>query len=359
MISVIIMTYNGEKYIRKCMDSLIHQTIGIENLEIVVIDDVSTDATLQILEEYEKKYPKNICLIKRKVSQGVTRESNRNVGVNQASGDYILFLDQDDWYERDALEVLTGCLKEHPDLDYIEYSYHNADESGIRYETKRVKDKGFHVYSITAEAERNSLAIEGILPGATYAWDKIYKKEFLLKNNIHHNDGERKTGFSDNFFSGLLVMHCGKIGKLDVPLYNYTNRFGSFSHDARLNSKVQIQRCQTGIIFYEECRDRGFLKKNPEMVEYIFIRTFLLKTFWKFLLQYDPLPIDILNYLKKETIERFPFYRKNTIMAGRKELQFLFSVLDQDWSRGFLYALKEKTEKMLKEGEIRKYLYLN
>lgn len=359
MVSVIICAYNGEKYIRQCMDSVVNQTVGLKELEIIVVDDASTDSTVEILKEYESRYPENVCLVVRDVNSRETKEDNRNVALDYASGEYILWLDQDDWYEPNAVEVLTKRMQEHPDLDYIEYGIRYTDAEGNMLAKSRGNEGGFDIYEIENEEMRNEYARSGILPGATFVWSKIYRKKFLVEKQIYCNDGEQQTGFSDNFFSGLAVMYCRKIGKLDMLLINYRNHIGSWSHDSIVNSKVQFERCKAGIAFYDECERRGILDAQRDMTEYIFVRTFLLKTFWKFLLKYNPIPFDILQFCQKEMYKRCPKMEENPIMKDRVDMMLLSMAMETKWTPEFLLALREEMISQINEKKINPaYLFL-
>lgn len=357
MISVIVLAYNGEKYIRQCLDSVVNQTIGMENIELIIIDDVSTDSTVEILKEYEQKYSENICLILREVNSQKAGEVNRNLGVEYAQGEYIMFLDQDDWYEPNALEILQDFMEKDSELDYIEYKFRRVSEDGKPMYGKRYQNNEFYVYEISDETVRTECAKSGVLPGASFAWTKIYRKSFLIENNIKHNDGAEKTGFSDNFFSGMVVMYCRKIGKLQTPLYNYRNYHGSYSHDGAI--KTQFERCKSGIVFWDECERRGILERNYDMAEYLFSRTFLLKTFWKFLMEFESIPYDILVFIQKEMKERCPGYKENEIMKGSVEMQMVFAPLDCEFSKDFLMGLRQQIREQIEAGsDVAYYMYL-
>lgn len=347
-------------FLHQCIDSLINQTRDISDVEILIIDDTSKDSSIEIIKNYQKKYPKIIRLILNDEWSRDTKKSNRNKGVLSAKGKYILFCDQDDWYEENTLERLESYIDQCPDIDYIEYNYiNNYEATGVK-EVKRGRVEDFHIYEIKNETDRIDLALEDILPGATFAWNKIYNRNFLIKNNIHHNELSQYTGFSDNFFSGLLVTHCTKFGKLDEAFYNYRIYKGSYSHDTAVNSKVQLERCKVANVYLQECKRRGTLKNNPEFIEYIYFRTYLLKTFWKFLLQYDPIPYEILMLMKSTICSQFCQYRKNVIMATKQELVLLFDILDQNWTEKYLDTLKIDMKKKIEtDNKILKHLYLN
>lgn len=352
MVSVIICTYNGEKYLRQCLDSVIYQSVGFDNVEMIIVDDASTDSTVEILREYESRYTENICLILRDVNSTKTPEHNVNIAMSHASGEYILILDQDDWYERDAVEILVKLMQEHTDLDYIEYGIRYVDAQGRQTALLRKEAGDFKVYNVENEQMRNEYAQMGVLPGATFGWSKLYRKKFLEDNQIRYNDGELRTGFSDNFFSGLVSMYCKKIGKLDRLLINYRKYVGSWSHDSVVNSKTQFERCRAGIAFYTECEHRGILEGQRDMAEYIFVRIFLLKTFWKFLLKYDPIPFDTLNYMQNEMQKHCPKIEWNPIMKERAEMMLLAVVMQTKWTPEFLLKLRKGMIAQIKERKI-------
>ena len=356
MVSVIICTYNGEKYIRQCMESVVNQTIGFGDMEIIIVDDASTDATVEILKEYKKLYPEHIRLILRERNSLKTMEVNRNIAVCCASGDYILFLDQDDWYEPDAAEVLVGLMEEETHLDYIEYGVQYVDTAGKQLKLKGGESGNFFVFEIENEQVRKDLVKQGVLPGLTPVWNKIYRRKFLEENQIWHNDGNQRSGFSDNYFSGMLVMYCSKIGKLERPMIHYRNYMGSWSHSVTPDSNRQFERCKAGIAFWAECEKRGLMDSKREMAEYVFVRIFLLKTFWKFLLNYEQIPFEMLQFCQREMRSRGLDIGENQIMRERPEMILLATVTRAEWTPEFLIFLRKHMMEQLREKKISRSL---
>ncbi len=119
-VSTITPCYNGTKYLRNCWESLKNQTIGIENMECIFVDDCSTDGTWEILREIEGEYPENVIVIQLPVNR--RQGGARNEALQYASGEYLQFLDQDDWLEETALEELYTLAKE-KDTDIIQFDY--------------------------------------------------------------------------------------------------------------------------------------------------------------------------------------------------------------------------------------------
>ncbi|MED4206266.1 glycosyltransferase family A protein, partial [Neobacillus mesonae] len=108
--SIIISAYNVENYLTECLNSLISQTIGFsENVEVIIVDDHSTDKTLVIAESFVSKYPNNIKVFKN-IKEGVS--SARNEGINIATGKYFNFLDADDYLEKNCLENIYNFFEE-------------------------------------------------------------------------------------------------------------------------------------------------------------------------------------------------------------------------------------------------------
>lgn len=301
MISLIIGTYNGEAFIEKCLNSVFSQTIAKELLEVIVVDDGSTDGTVELLKEYEKKHTENMTLILCEKNSKETLLVTRNIGVDYANGEYILFMDQDDWYRQDAFELLHNKIEADNELDYVEYAFHYTDYDGNITQTTSSGGECY-VFDIKNEKERVKLAQCGILPGATQVWTKIYRKSFLIDNNIYHNEGEKRTGYSDNYFSGMVVTYCKKFAKYCEPLYFYRNYVGSYSQAKKINDKNQFERCKVGLVYLEECNERELIQEKGEFIEFIFFRIFLLKTFLVFVKKFEPIPYDALDSDRKSVV---------------------------------------------------------
>ena len=122
-ISIIIPCYNCQEYIQFCLHSVFEQTIGLSQLEIILLDDASTDGTLNVLMQYEKKYPEDIMLIP--LSENGKQGKARNIGMSYATGEYVLFLDADDVLHKVACEHLYNtAVKQQADI--VNYLKHDA-----------------------------------------------------------------------------------------------------------------------------------------------------------------------------------------------------------------------------------------
>lgn len=177
-ISMIVPTYNVENDLKRAIDSLLNQTIGFENIEVLLVDDFSIDNTRQVIIDYAKQY-ENIKYIFLESNSGSAGKP-RNIGIKNASADYIMFLDNDDEYVPEACKILYDKIVE-TNVNMIICSKTNS-----LYSTN---DKPEKIIEPPEFVEENVLNNPNILfsPYTKYGgamWCKIYKTEFLLNNNI-------------------------------------------------------------------------------------------------------------------------------------------------------------------------------
>ena len=207
LISIIVPIYKVEEYIKNCIDSIISQTY--KNLEIILVDDGSPDNCGNICEEYSLK-DKRIKVIHKK-NGGLS--SARNAGLDIASGEYIGFIDSDDWIEGDMYESLYNAL--------VEY---NADISvcgryivqGNRITTISDSEKA-EVF--TRREALSELVLDEYSGMKNFAWDKLYKKE--LFENIRYPEGKY---YEDIFTTYKLFSLSNKIVDIKSPKYYYLLR---------------------------------------------------------------------------------------------------------------------------------------
>lgn len=172
-ISIIIPIYNAERTIRRAIQSVINQTIGFKNLELILIDDNSTDASKKIITEFSKKY-ENIIPIYLETNHGYPGYG-RNIGIEKATSKYIMFMDNDDEYEIDICEKLYKFItNESVDLVSCDYTDINEDSLHVYRGGKNLKEN-YETIRYTKDIF--------YFPN-TLIWNKIFKKSIILKNNI-------------------------------------------------------------------------------------------------------------------------------------------------------------------------------
>ena len=217
-ISIVIPIYNVEKYLRKCLDSI--YSLNLDNKEVVLVNDGSTDTSINILNEFKNKYPNKTKLITQK-NQGLSEA--RNTGIKNSNGKYILFVDSDDFIIPTETEefmnfgldkkvdILIGNYREYYNENYIvQKSFYSLDKNlekeGIFFIENGVKNKCFGVA----------------------VWQNIYRRNFLLENNLFFKKG---LLHEDNLFTPEAFFYAKKVRCFNKKFYfNRRNNLESITH---------------------------------------------------------------------------------------------------------------------------------
>lgn len=177
LISVIIPTSNSEKFLDACINSLINQSLGFEKLEVIFADDGSDDSTPEILRDYSNKY-ENVTAIFSEKNTG-SPSKPRNMGIENATSDYIMFMDHDDMYSPEMCEVMYQCIIcENVDIVSCRLVF-NKDNESIREKT--FLDGLDDVVRIDSPIEMPQIMTSSH-PG--FVWNKIFKRDLIVKNAI-------------------------------------------------------------------------------------------------------------------------------------------------------------------------------
>lgn len=276
-VSVIVPVYNVEKYLRKCLDSIINQTL--KDIEIIVVNDGTKDNSQDIIDEYTKKY-KNI---KGYIKENGGLSSARNYGIKRAVGEYISFIDSDDYIKDDMLEKMYNKAKK-DDLDIVV-----CDSIEIYEDGREVYKKANMHYS---DNEVNNFII-----APPMACCRIYKKYIFDKIEF-----EDKILYEDLNLNPLLVNTTNKIGFVEEGLYYYFQRNGSIMNQKKFNDKL------LDIFKVLDNNYKGLVEQYPDEVEYLYI-SHLLRTATLRFLEYDvPDNFDKINHTMKD---KFPNWRRN------------------------------------------------
>ena len=290
-VSIILPVYNVEKYLGACLDSLLAQTL--EEIEIVAVNDGSTDGSLQILQAYQALNPEKLFIYSTE-NHGVSRA--RNYGFAHSHGEYVWFVDSDDYVEPDACRLLYQKASTDGN-DLVLFRYYNVDsQTGARKEyiaschnqNFRVADKPYELPAISP-----------------YPWIKFIHRD--LFNGLHFPEGIR---FEDLPVAYLLAVKARSIGYLDQCFYNYRKNVGFLS---RLTpSTLHIKNA---IIFLkEEMEKLGLFEQYRTELDFIAIRHFFYR-FWKLLTNYETdqkeLKLQLINELFDYIESNIPDWENN------------------------------------------------
>jgi glycosyltransferase involved in cell wall biosynthesis len=290
-VSIILPVYNVEKYLSACLDSLLAQTL--EEIEIVAVNDGSTDRSLQILQAYQSLNPEKLFIFSTE-NHGVSRA--RNYGFAHSHGEYVWFVDSDDFVEPDACRLLYEKATADGN-DLVLFRYYNVDsETGIRKEyiaschnqNFRVADKPYELPAISP-----------------YPWIKFIHRD--LFNGLCFPEGIR---FEDLPVAYLLAVKARSIGYVDQCFYNYRKNVGFLS---RLTpSTLHIRNA---IIFMkEEMEKLGLFEQYQTELDFIAVRHFFYR-FWKLLTNYETdqkeLKLQLINELFDYMESNIPDWENN------------------------------------------------
>ena len=226
MISVIIPIYNVEKYLAKCLDSVINQTY--KDLEIICVNDESPDNSAQILEEYAAK-DHRIKIVNRK-NGGLS--AARNSGLDVAIGDYCYFIDSDDWIELNTIEKLVKIISTNT-VDTVVHGANNILENPSLAGTSLdaqvwfdsyIKNNG--IYDVPMEIKKYICPV---------AWNKLYKMDIINKYHCRFPEGLVNE---DELFIWTYMIHCNTYYYLNENLYNYLRRSDSIMGTRDKSPKV-------------------------------------------------------------------------------------------------------------------------
>lgn len=247
-VSVIVPVYNVEKYLHKCIESIINQTLS--SIEIILIDDGSTDNSSYIIDEYAKIDSRVKVIHKENGGQS----SARNIALDMARGEYIGFVDSDDWLELDMYENLYNLIRE-SESDIAVCGRQTYDEDGKLTNKVNIEDKIIDLNKISLE---EYIVKELFYKHTVVVWNKLYKKKIINNNNIRF-ENVNYVGSEDALFNGMVLCHTKKIIALNKIYYNQLSRDGS---TARTYKYGYMKR--TGNLI--KCMDEYFIKTKNEIL---------------------------------------------------------------------------------------------
>ena len=218
-VSVIVPVYNVENYLAECLDSVVGQSVL--DLEILCINDASTDSSLEILQKYADR-DSRIKILQNDRNMGLA--CTRNRGLEAATGEYVLFVDSDDLIDRELLETVITKMG---DAEVACFDYQKRNEIGEEKDRHlfALKENMYNArdFFITA-VDRNSIIYS--------AWSKLYRRDFLVRENLKFTDG---ILYEDVVFHFLSMMKASKV--YCIPKKIYTYRFRS---DSIMTKKIKL-----------------------------------------------------------------------------------------------------------------------
>ena len=335
-ISVIIPCYNVSRWIDRCLTSIVRQTIGMEFVEIICIDDASSDDTWGRLQEWEQKFPENIILIRQEVNR--RQGAARNLGLQYASGEWIAFVDADDWVEPDYLALLYDAAESYGcDVACCGHEKDGSvDLTCFDKNTRHMKGEEGLVIAETAEVTIDLIRYDRM--GGT-AWGKIIRKDLLLKEHIFFLEDMACEAY---YWRPMLYIYIKRAYLIKEKLYHW------FVNPLSVSRSKDMVFCVDWITVYfikwQEYEARGFFQEYREVLEYDLTRDAGILMAW--LCECEEPSYSLYRLVKQVVTKKIPDPESNKYFADFNEyfrcfLEALYSPLDKLQFQQFHQTIKQ------------------
>lgn len=292
-VSIIVPVYNVYQYLDKCLSSLVNQTL--KDIEIIVVNDGSKDKSQDIIDAYVKKDNRVKSLIKKNGGLG----DARNYGIEAASGEYIGFVDSDDYIDETMFEKMYNKAKE-DDSDIVECDFYWC------YPKKNKLDVA--TYYNTSDNIMKDIRV--------MVCNKIFKRDIINKHNITFPVGLR---YEDILFTYKILPYVENISYVDEGLYHYVQRGSSLSNHQTIKVRDIFQILEQLINYYKE---NNIYEEYESLIEYLHIRYLLGSSFLRIIgIEDDKLRNKILDENWYILNDRYPNWKKNEYLNKGKGLK--------------------------------------
>lgn len=258
--SVIVPVYNVEKYLNRCMESIVNQTY--RDFEVILVDDGSTDASGKICDEYAQAY--SFVHVIHQKNQGPS--GTRNTGLEHAQGEWIAFVDSDDWLETTMLEILSKQIektgaelysfnmqKRAPNDEIIEKLIWSIENNTYYFQTEEQKFRFYFEYLMQYKS-------------GWEVWGKIFRRSIIIENGLKFLDRSRVFA-EDYLFTFQYLLHIRKIAVICNIFYNYCMRADSLMHNVEYKTVLPklYNLAEAGYKSVCNCRLKIFRKRFAEL----------------------------------------------------------------------------------------------
>ncbi len=249
-VSVIVPVYNAEKFLARCLESLVNQTQT--DLEIVVINDGSTDNSQSIIDQFQQRYPQ----IKAYKTENQGIAATRNYGLSKITGEYFGFLDSDDYADSSMFEELYNTAKkEDAEIVVSNFTWIYPHKEVLQKEGPYLVGKEMIIHLFAT------------------LWNKLYKTEWVMQTQLQFPVGNR---YEDAYFLYCITPRVKKLAFVDQAFVSYVQHDASITHTHNNQVKNMITVFELIVEYYKE---NGWYDQYKEELEYLHIRFFLGNSF--------------------------------------------------------------------------------
>lgn len=302
-LSVIVPVYNmaADGKLEYCLNSLVNQTIS--DYEIIAVDDCSTDNSLEILYSYEKKYPDKFYVIASPVNK--KQGGAKNLGLEKARGEWIGFIDSDDWITPDFYERLLSKAEE-TGADMVGCDYHLTDEHSMKIGQIVHNNKASQTGVLDKDKYRSLILDSGSLVV------KIYRRHIIMD---YPNRFPENIFYEDNAISNSWMLRAKHFEYMEEPLYYY------YQHDTSTVHMITKRRCEDRMeaarVMVKEAKEFDFLEEYYPEIESSFTTLFYVNTLFSYMAGVKKKEFGFVKALGKEMKETFPGFMENRYYQER------------------------------------------
>ena len=344
-ISVIIPCYNVSLFIDRCMESLEKQTIGMSSLEIILVNDASKDATLGKLLLWEMKYPDNICVIP--LEKNVMQGAARNIALGYCHGEYIAYLDADDWLVPSALDKVYRAAKKNR-AEIVNYLSKKVYGDPANDDPSTKSGKKDRMIVINSNEERLGYFAHGDAPLLRGCWDKLFLREFVMDLDLKFAEG---VFDEESLFTTPAYLHMSRVYELNEYLHRYFQNSISSTYNLMIDLKRRDDNAKTWLATYEELKRLGDLETQHELIEWFFVINYYIRSFIfaeSRGIKYD---VETVNVMQDTVHRLFPEYRKNKTLMGMKLYKKALELVDLEVNEGNIDDYNEKWLEICRENQ--------
>lgn len=299
-ISVILPCYNVEPYVDRCFESLVRQTIGMDNMELIFINDASTDRTWDKLIGFEKQYPDSVTVIHLEVNS--RQGTARNIGLSYATAPFVGYVDADDWIEPDMFDRMVTAIEQYH-CDFVECRWDFARDENSRKEPVKVGEDGY--------MDLSDLGIRtgfvGTRISLVMSCDKVFRRSFLLDNAIFYPEGLRHEDF---FFSYMVFLYAKSCYCMEEVFYHYY--INPHSTVRQKGQEYHFDQMTVMEAFLGVCEERGLRKQYGEIVDWMFLEQYYVYMLWKVFEQFPERAYMVYLEMKAIILKYVPNYKNNS-----------------------------------------------
>lgn len=299
MISIIVPVYGAEQFLDRCVRSVLAQTYA--DYELILVNDASPDRSGDMMDEWATRDPRIRCI---HLEQNLRQGGARNRGLDVALGEFVYFLDSDDWIHPKTLLTLIHKQKDY-DADMVGFEYRRARSEEEFYDDPRTIRLRERLMSLATGKSLTNLEHELLYLNSAGVWNNLYRRSMIEDARLRFPE---KLAYEDNAFVKLCTLYVDRYDYVPEQLYYYFGNPGSTTQ--QINSPWQFDRLEIEELKLRELQERGFRELYREAIDFDFFRLYYLNSLGIFFRR-DEIPWDLLKRMRQRVQEVIPDVTKN------------------------------------------------